>query len=160
VEGAKPKTIKPRNFPSLEKEDTQWALKPRIFVEALDAPTKAGGQIVFSDYEVKLGGVAIPADSRGAIAVGAMNTHKQPLATSALGAGAGVDLLVKPDILAYDAVPNLPGNKAGGTPIAASFAGGMAASMLSAGAQQSWFLQALRIAPGSYFEIPDFWFKR
>ena len=87
VEGRHPIGIRPGGSLGIRDQEIRWELKPRIFLDVVDAPTRAKGRIVFGDYESLLGGVAIPGDARSVVAVGAMRPSKQPESFSAWAPG-------------------------------------------------------------------------
>lgn len=162
VSGKQPNSIRPGGSLGIRDQEIRWELKPRIFVEVLDAPTREKGRIVFGDYETFFTGVSVPADARSVVAVGAMHASKKPQGYSAIGAGLVSDLFVKPEVMTYDHLPKL-GDGTGparGTPLSASFAAGMSACLLTAGAQSGDFLYHLGIPPGSVFEIPEGWIRK
>jgi hypothetical protein len=160
VEGKVPLGTRPGGSLGIADQAVHWELRPRLFIEVLDAPTKAKGRIVFSDYVSHLGGVAVPADAQSAIAVGAMHATRKPEPFSAIGAGPNSELQVKPDVMTYDRLPNLGGGPAQGSAFSAALATGVGTSLLSGGAQPAYFMQYLRIPPGHVFVVPDSWIKK
>jgi hypothetical protein len=162
VPGNKPLGIRPGGALNVNEQEVEWDLRPRIFIQVLDDATRAKGRIVFADYQSFLGGVAVPADGRNVIAVGAMHASRRPQHYSAIGAGMAADLFVKPDVMTYDQLPKL-GDGSGparGSTLSAALATGMGASLLSAGVPSASFLEKLRIQPGHIFEVPEMWLRR
>lgn len=162
VPGHKPLGIRPGGALGVNEQFAHWELRPRIFIQVLDDATRAKGRIVFGDYQSFLGGVAVPADGRNVIAVGAMHSSRKPQPYSAIGAGMAADLFVKPDVMTYDELPKL-GDGSGpakGSTLSAALATGMGASLLSAGVPSANFLEKLRIQPGHIFEVPEMWLRR
>jgi hypothetical protein len=162
VDGKQPIGIRPGGTLGFRDQEIYWELKPRLFLEVTDAPTRAKGRVVFGDYESFLGGVAVPADARSVVAVGAMHADRRPEPFSALGAGLCSDLLVKPDVMTYDQLPQL-GDGTGparGSDLSAALAAGIGACLLSAGAESADFLRYLRIPPGHIFDVPPDWIKK
>lgn len=159
VDGIVPKTNRPRNTPYLPANEIQFDLTPRVFVEVLDNDTRAKGRVVFQDYQSLLGGVGMPADARQVHAIGAVSLDRVPRPFSAVGGGPGVQILQKPDVWSFDELP-IPAGPARGTSLSTSFAGGLAASMLSAGAGHSDFLNSVGIKRRQVFEVSEDWFKR
>jgi hypothetical protein len=162
VPGNKPLGIRPGGSLGINEQEVHWDLRPRIFIQVLDDATRAKGRIVFGDYQSYLGGVAVPADGRNVIAVGAMNSSRRPQPYSAIGAGMSADLFVKPDVMTYDELPKL-GDGTGparGSTLSAALAAGMGASLLSAGVPSASFLQKLRIQPGHILEVPEMWLRK
>jgi hypothetical protein len=86
----------------------------------------------------------MPGDARFALTVGS-----PPGLT---GAGAGVELLTKPDALVSDSANN-------GTALSAGFVGGAAGSLISSGAVPGNLLRSIGLPAGSKFVIPDEWLK-
>ncbi len=157
VEGRVPNSTRPGGVALIPALLTDIELRPRIFLEVLDGPTQARGRLVFGDYDVQLGGVAIPSEARSVMGVGALHLSKRPEPFSALGAGPNSEMMLKPDVLVYDQV-NVPGvgmGPAKGTYLSAAFAAGMSASLVSGGAPTTGLLRSLRIEPGYIFEIPE-----
>ena len=162
VLGRHPIGVRPGGTFGIRDQEIRWELKPRIFLEVVDAPTRSKGRVVFGDYESFLGGVAVPADARTVVAVGAMHANRKPEGFSAIGAGLVSDLFIKPDVMTYDLLPKL-GDGTGpakGTALSAALATGMGTCLLGAGAESTNFLRYLRIPPGSIFEIPPDWIKK
>ncbi len=161
VDGRQPIGIRPGGSLGIREQEIRWELKPRIFLDVIDALTRAKGRLVFGDYESFLGGVAVPADARSVVAVGAMHASKRPQAYSAIGAGPVSELYIKPNVMTYDRLPaSAVSGEAKGSALSAALAAGMGACLLSAGAESANFLQYLRVPPGSVFEVPDSWIKR
>jgi hypothetical protein len=117
-------------FPALQKN---WELKPRIFVEAVDEPSRSTGRPVFLDYFTDEGTLGLPSDARGLITVGAADRAGQAEVYSAVGPPLNLQLLVKPDLLTFDRleVATPSGPMAYGTSLATPFAAGQAAVLLS-----------------------------
>jgi hypothetical protein len=137
-------------------------LKPRIFIETISAAVRKKGRVVFLDYASSNGGVALPSDARWGFSVGAAGSDGKIRSFTAAGAGLTADLMRKPDFLSFDRLPRLsdtPG-PARGSALAAAFATGTTASMLSAGLPTTSFPQALRLPPGELLLVPEFWFRK
>lgn len=148
IEGAVPNTLRPANVPTLKDQQVIWELRPRLFVESADGQ----GRFVLSDYASD-GGVAVPGDARLVLSVGSIGKDGKTSPDSAAGAGPGVGLRKKPDLLA-------PSDASGTTDLATSFAAGFAASIMSAGLPSTSFPQALNIAPGGMIAVPEGWQRR
>jgi hypothetical protein len=159
LDGKQPVGIRPGGALGIKEQEIHWELRPRVFVEVLDGATRAKGRIVFGDYSSEAGGVAVPADARTVVAVGALDASKRPEPFSAIGAGPSTELGVKPDVLTFDRIPSISG-PAKGSPLAAAFATGIGASLISAGAERGNFLHWLRIPPGGPFEVPEGWIRK
>jgi hypothetical protein len=150
VEGLKPAGTWPAAVPALPGLQREWELWPRLFVEVLDDPSRSAGRAVFLDYVTDRGTLGIPADARGVTTVGAADLKGRPEPSSAKGPPLNRDLLVKPDVLAFDVLRfGLEGGTAAyGTSQATPFAAGLAAAVLSAGTPRHRLEDCLRATPG------------
>ncbi|HVK13155.1 MAG TPA: S8 family serine peptidase [Gemmataceae bacterium] len=155
MEGSVPNRTRPQDVPTLVSQEIKWDLRPRIFVESVDGTT----DYLLADFAVEQGGVAVPADARNVIAVGAADRLGRPLPYSASGAGPMTQLAAKPDVYAPVALPQIGDQEpaARGTSLAAAFAAGMAATLRSAGVQPGNFPQSLRVPPGGLLAVPPSW---
>lgn len=177
IEGKVPASIRPAGEPTLPGQNRSFEMKSRIFVEALGTETNVWGRPVFLDYtdnaswpqstaadaseaRAEFGSVGMPADARTAITVGAAKADGKLQPYTAVGAGAGLDLLVKPDLLMFDQLALPAGPKDAGSRLSASYAAGMAALLLqqNAPAEPHLFLKLLDLGPGDFFRIPPIWF--
>jgi hypothetical protein len=142
--GLTPTGIRPQGVATLPELEQNWELRPRLFVEAIDDTVALRGRPVFMDFATDQGSIGLPADSRGVIAVGAMDAAQRPHPATSLGPPANLDWFRQPT-LSYAALRL--GSESGGaygTSLASSFAAGWAAVMLNAGnspAQVERFLQ-------------------
>ena len=162
IEGRVPNSVRPSFVPTLPALERTWELRPRIFVEGIDAESRAQGRPVLMDYIQVPPGIGSPGDAIAARTVGAIGPDGRPRPYSAFGAGPGLEMLYKPNVLAFDWLPTL-GDGSGparGTSLATAFAGGTGASLISAGAPQSWMMEALRIPPGHVFIVPELWLRK
>lgn len=158
LEALVPETIRPRSVPTLEGQRKRWELQLRLFVEVIDEETRKTGQAVWLDYGREGGGVGMPGDARGVITVGAADAQGQPRPYTALLAGAGIELLTRPEVFALDRLPvGKDGAVMPGTARANAFAAGLAATVLSADGFQDYFLDALGIRPGGLLVVPEPW---
>ncbi len=142
VEGRAPEGILPRGEPSLPGNRRTAELRLRLFVTTLEG----AGRAAWADHVTDAGSVAIPADARTAIAVGAADGRGQRRPYSAGGSPFNLDLLPKPDVLTYD-----DGGES--TADAAAFAAGVAAAARSAGVEMPDFLPTLRDRPGGLLRV-------
>lgn len=155
VLGRAPTSIQPGNRQVLPGAQRVGELRPRLFVETLAGP----GRAVLADFTsdrgagMQGGSLGVPAESHAVITVGVAGDRGRPEPFSAGGPPWGMDLLTKPDVLAFD---RLAGDTRG-TGVAAGFAAGLAASAMSAGAPSSTFLEALRVTPGGVLRLPHDW---
>jgi hypothetical protein len=147
LEGAVPNRIRPPGVPTLQTQQVTWELRPRLLVESADGQ----GRFLLADYASANGGVAVPGDARSVFAVGTAST------TSAAGAGPGVALRTKPDLIGP---ATLPGIDRSGTDIAAAFSAGFAATLGSAGMRAASFPHRLGIEPGGELIVPEGWFGK
>jgi hypothetical protein len=134
-------------LPALRRE---FEVYPRIVLETLSA--KPGeGHAVFRSYVTPNAGVGIPADSTGVITVGV------PVPGELSGGGAGLTLRGKPDLFGPDTV-DISGSVRG-TGVAAAYVGGMAATLVQAGAAGSNVFESARFEPGKMAIVPESWMK-
>jgi hypothetical protein len=127
-------------------------IRPRVFIQTLGG----AGRAVFADYAPALGTLGMPADAHRVITVGAADLAGHPEPDSAGGPPHNLELLPKPNVLAYDGLERSDA-AASGTGLAAGFAAGLAASALSAGAPRGKFLEVMQVPPGSVLRIPPDW---
>jgi hypothetical protein len=129
VEGRTSDSIRASRMPSMQ-------VTPRIVIE--------GANVVFEANPAKSVGVGIPGESTSVITVGT--------ATSQKGAGPGITLLAKPDVLAPAAVAGSP---VVGSAVAAGHVGGTVACLAGAGYRPKNLPQTLGIAAGSELKLTD-----
>jgi len=124
-------------------------ISPRMYAEFLGAaPDK--GRPVFATYAPANSGVGIPGDAKAALTVA-------PLAGGLTGGGPGLQLLVKPDLRADGNLDT--GTKLAGPGVAAGFAAGALADLLSSGAPPVDILPATGLQRGGILAIPENWLK-
>lgn len=151
LEGRVPASLRPGTVPTLPSQEVRWELRPRLFVESAGG----GGRFSLADYTTADGGVAVPADARSVLAVGAADPSGKPRATSSAGAGPSAELRAKPDLFAPDAFPAIADGASLGTDGSAAFAAGWAASLLSAGVAPASIPGRLGIAAGGAIVVPE-----
>lgn len=156
LEGKLPASIRPLNIPTLAGQEVFWELRPRLFVESADRK----GRLVLTDFASPAGGVAVPADARSVLAVGAAGPDGKMRPSTARGVGPETDLHGKPDVLAPDTLPAIGVGPAAGSDVAAAFAGGWAASVVSAGVRPNVLRQILQTPGPTLLTIPDAWFRK
>jgi hypothetical protein len=144
VLGRIPDGIRPPGVPTLPVMQRWGEIHPRVFIQTLDGP----GRAVFADYAPAVGNLGTPGEARAVITVGAADLENRREPSSATGPPAGLELLPKPDVLAYGAVEQ------GGTSVATGFAAGLVASARSAGIPRSRFLEAMQVLPGGVMRVP------
>ena len=131
-------------------------MRPRVFVESVEGR----GKLTLADYASAAGGVAVPADARSVLAVGAAGPDGKIRPFTATGAGPETELHRKPDLLAPDTIPTVGDRPAArGSDLATAFAAGWAASLQSAGLKPASF-HLLRIPPGGLIGVPADWFGK
>jgi hypothetical protein len=155
IEGRVPDNVRPYGSPTLAAQETDWELRPRLFVESLGGK----GRLTLADYSSEAGGVAVPADARSVLAVGAAGPDGKIRPFTATGVGPLTELHHKPDWIAPDTLPGLGDGPARGSDLAVAFAAGWAATLQSAGLKAANFYQ-LRIPPGGMIAVPEGWFHK
>jgi hypothetical protein len=123
-------SFRPSDEPALGQTDAFFELRPRLTVQVIDGPTREVGRPVWADFATREGGLASPATARGAFTVGAVDGEGRLRSSSAVGPPWDVELLVKPELLAFDGLP-LGGETVYGTGVSAGFAAGVAADALN-----------------------------
>ncbi|CAN5583026.1 hypothetical protein BH11PLA2_BH11PLA2_34780 [soil metagenome] len=108
------------------------------------------GRIIFASFLVQAGGVGIPADSAGAFTVGRSNAKGQSL--SLLGAGPGVSLRMKPEVLIGG-----DSGTATGSGISAATIGGLAACLADVGVRPSQLVGTMAIQANGALLLPHDW---
>jgi hypothetical protein len=172
VEGRIPDTNRPATVPTLPTQRRRIEIRPRILVEVVDAPSLARGRIVFADFAasgnwpplpeelpVQFGGVGMPADSRNLLTVGAVDSNGRLNPASAVGAGPGREMMIKPEALGPAFLDLGTTRKLGGTAIAASFNGGLTACLVGMDVppQPKALYQLLNLTPGEFLRVPEVW---
>lgn len=138
-------TFDPR-LPALERH---IEVEPRMFIEYVGAgPDRE--RPIFASFATRNGGVGIPGDAKAAITVG-------PSRGGLTGGGPGVELLVKPDLLADGAID--VGLKTHGPAVAAGFAGGVLADLIGSGAMPSEIIVGTGLRRGGPARVPENWLK-
>ena len=155
LEGSMPRSTRPATAPTLPAQERRWELTARLFVEALDEGSRGQGRPVFADFAPSLGTVGTVGDAAQVRTVGAADSTGRPRPFSVFGPPPGVELRDKPNFMAYDHLP-MPG-ATGGTAQAAAFAGGLLASMMSAGVPASGDLGWLGMTSGEVLTVPRRW---
>lgn len=159
IEGTVPNGFRPESLPALGPKRT-WEARGRLFVEVADTATLAKGRAVIGDFTTGQGGLGTPGDGVFPRTIGAADLNGKPQPYSAYGSYAGRELLFKPTFLTPDELP-LPGVKpSAGTAISTGFAGGLLATMLSAGAPESADLKWMCVPPYGLLKIPPAWLEQ
>jgi hypothetical protein len=155
VVGKVPASIRPEGVPSLPAFEKTWELRPRLFLEVVDDPSRAAGRPVFLDYATDEGTLGMPADSRGLITVGSADRANHAQSYSATGPAMNLDLLVKPNLLVYDdGRLGTEGAVAYGADLAAGYAAGLAVRSLFHGQTVAQYWQAIQGRPPRVLKVP------
>jgi Subtilase family len=151
IEGRLPNGVAPVGAAVLPSMQKFGELKPRLFVQTLEGPEP--GRVLLHTYWTDAGSLGMPADARQVIAVGAVNRQREREPYSSRGPAQGMDLLVKPDVLAYDDFDGV----VYGSAQAAAFAAGLAAVTQNANAPVRNWAKALGLQPGEVIRVPENW---
>lgn len=149
-----PTGIRPHGAPTLPALETRWELRPRLYVTAADEATRSGGRIIFGDFFTEAGSIGLPAGGRGLVSVGAVNLKDQARRSSAAGAPPFAPLASRPALWTYDAL-ELADGSAGGADVAAPFAAGAAAALLSGGMTRAQLVQLLHAQQGRILRVTE-----
>ena len=150
--------LKPVGEPALPLLQKTWEAKVRLFVDVIDPKTRPLGRVVLMDHYTDEGSMGVPADSRGVITVGAATYEAKSFAASAMGPPAFLDLAGdQPDLWAFGDLKLVPegSRSAYGTSLAAPFAAGWAASLLSACPSREQLLDILHKETGKLICVPS-----
>jgi hypothetical protein len=130
----------------LSDENIGLETRPRISIEMLDPAQASKGHVGFESYPTPNAGVGISGDSQSALAIG----NKDSL----LGAGPGVPLKVKPELL-------VPGVGFGftGTAVGAGSAAGLAACLFELGVRPTDLVKTVGLTPGGDLVLPQAWLQ-
>jgi hypothetical protein len=133
-------------------------LRPRVVLQLAEADA-AKGRAVFATFAPQAVGIGIAGDSPAAVTVGIGGgpDYRTPLTPT--GAGPGVTLRVKPDLLTAGVI-GVPDGAGVGSGMSAAFVGGAAASVLSAGVRAPDITAALLRNPGVPLVLPTEWLTR
>jgi hypothetical protein len=159
IEGRVPQGLVPPGVETVPADQRRSEVRLRVFVEVVDAATRVKGRPVFVDFAPIDGGVGVPGDAFASITVGAAETATKVERFSAAGAGPGLELRLKPQVVAFNRLTP-GGGRTAGTGVAAGFAAGTAASMLSGGAQPNFLLSAMRQQIPGLFVVPEVFARR
>jgi hypothetical protein len=157
IDGLTPTGIRPLGSNTLPTLEKGWELRTRLFVETVDDVSSRQGRPVFLDFATGRGTLGVPGDARALFSVGAADFEDRRRPYSASGGPANLDHLIKPDILAYDAlsVGKEQTGVAYGASLATPFAAGTAASVRSSGVRPLPLCRFLRDRPGRVFGTPE-----
>ncbi len=130
-------------------------VSPRIVIEPADAATTVKGSVLFQTFNTSTSGVGIPGDSSAAITVG-ITTAPGDTRLTLTGAGPGLTLLTKPELVAPGQV-TIGNTTLRGSVTAAALIGGSAASLVSSGVRVTDLLKNLGLTAGDTFLLPAPW---
>jgi hypothetical protein len=149
IEGRLPDSVVPRGAPTLPSARTFGELRPRLFVRTLDGP----GRAQLHTYWTDAGSLGMPSDSHQVIAVGAIDREKVRQPYGSRGPAQGMELLVKPDLLAYDDIDGV----VFGSGQAAALTAGVAAVTQNGNAPVQKWMKTLGLQPGKAIRVPETW---
>ncbi len=148
IEGRAAFGVEPRGTAVLPSARQFAELKPRLFVKTFAGP--APGRVLLHSYWTDAGTIGMPSDAHQVIAVGAVNDKRELRPYTSRGPAQGMELLVKPDLLAYDEGPDA----LHGSGQAAAFAAGMAAVTMNGNAPVRNWMKNLGLPPGGVIRVP------
>lgn len=137
----------------IKGKERRGEFRPRILLDAVNPESRAAGRPIFLDYSSHQGTIGTPGDAQSAFTVGAADAANQPRPTTAPGPALGLELLAKPNFLSYDNLP-IAGAAAPGSRLAASFAAGLTASVLSNGTTVDALRRYLADRPEGVLVVP------
>ena len=153
VGGLTPTGLRPLGVPTLPGLEKSWELRPRLFVEAVDA-SRQRGRPIFADFASEAGAMPMPADAPGVLSVGAMDLQGRPQTYTPAGPPADMLLSHGPAVLTYDQL-NLAGTgTVYGSNLATPFAAGWAATVLSSGRPIESLLHFMHTNRGKTLRVP------
>jgi hypothetical protein len=158
VRGLTPTGTRPVGAPTLPALEKRWELKPRLAVETLDLARRQG-RALLADFRNDIGAVGVPADVRGLVVVGAVDLKDQPQPYSTVGTPMLAELASLPLLWTYDAL-ELGGGGALGTSVAAAYAAGATAAVLSGGQSREQALAWLCAQRGQVLRVSGATAKR
>ncbi len=147
IEGVVPRTIRPKNAPTLPTSPRFGELRVRLFAQTLHG----AGRVILNDYVTDAGTIGMPGDALRVLTIGAADSKDQRAPFSAGGAPFGSDLAIKPDLLAFDQV-GADGDRS--TALASAVAAGIAACSLGKCASVVQWLSEMQLRPGSVVRVP------
>jgi hypothetical protein len=162
VLGRAPRSTRPAELVTLPAAQRGFELRPRVFVDTL----AGSGRAVLADFtndgppsRGEEGSLGMPGDAHVVVTVGSAEDDGKPATFSPPGPAFNLPSLPKPDVLVVDRLRLPSGEYERGTSLAASFAAGLAASAISAGAPPAKFLHALHSYHGEALRVPPNWPK-
>lgn len=133
-----------------------FELNPRIVIDRIDPETATPGRVQFDTFIPQNAGVAMPGDAHGALTIGVGLPPEYAVPQSLTGAGPGLTLATKPDLLTSGIIV-VNATELTGPGIATGFAGGAAAVIASTGARVSDLIRAIGLRAGGPLILPESW---
>jgi hypothetical protein len=153
-----PTGTRPVGAPTLTGLEKNWELRPHLGVETVDEARRLG-RLLLADFRTDAGAIGVPADARGVVSVGAVDLKDRPQPYSAVGAPMLAELRRLPVLWTYDSV-ELAGGGALGTSVAAAYAAGTTAALLSIGLSREQAVAWLCGQQGQVLRVPASTAKR
>lgn len=129
-------------------------ITPRVAAEWAGA-TPPAGRPVWVSYADRNVGVGVPGDAKSAITVAASERPFGDVPAGLTGAGPGLPLLTKPDLVANGSFGGGPA----GSGVAAGFVGGLLAALVESGAPPERVMAATSLRPGGPAVVSEGWLK-
>jgi hypothetical protein len=147
IDGRVPEGVEPRGAAVLPSGRQAGELKPRLFLQTLEGP----GRALLNSYWTDAGSLGMPSDARQIIAVGPINNKGERQPYGSRGPAQGIELQIKPDVLAYDENDGV----VYGSGQAAAFAAGVGAVSLNCNAPTRDWLKGIGLEPGKAIRLPE-----
>src|SRR5207245_8805122 len=97
----------------------------------------------------------MPADAHGVVSVGAADISGRPRPYTAAGPALAQELLARPDVFSFDALPGISnGATSPGTGLANGFAAGLTGSVFSSKGGQDRFIRDIKAQSGQLLRAP------
>jgi hypothetical protein len=133
-------------------------IHPRIVAELTDAAQALKGTVQWETASTNRSGVGIPADSAVALTAGIANNNEAKPDATLTGAGPGLTLSAKPDLLAESRI-RVGNSSVGGSAVSAGHLAGLAASLKAADVRVTDLVRTMGVKPGSVVVLPADWIK-
>lgn len=147
--------LRPADAPTLPDVERNWELNLHLMAEAVDDELRLLGRPVWDDFADPTGRVGTPGDARSVFSVAAANPAGKPREATVQGPPPFLDLAPMPSLLAFDGLELAPKGQtsARGSSVAASFAAGTAAALLSSGMDRESVQRFLRGRQGKVLQV-------
>jgi hypothetical protein len=153
VDGTGRPALRLQDEPTIRAAEKFWELRPRVFVEVLDAASRQAGRPVLVDFARGEGSVGMPADANGAITVGSADSSGKRRIWSPDGSPWSLHLLRKAEIIVPDSLTLDRAGGVRGSAISTGFAAGVAAGAVSLGYSTEELHQIWREGPRDRFVV-------